>query len=69
MEEKIQTINKTILNGYIVGIYDKDGNKVAKIKFDSGFIELIIKSTEDIHLGDGLKIKGSFKIEEISQFF
>ena len=69
MEEKIITLDKTVLNGNIVGIYEKDGNKIAKVKFDSGFIELVIKSPEDLHLGDGIKIKGSFKIEEISQVF
>jgi hypothetical protein len=69
MDEKIQTSDKISFKGYVVGVYEKDDKKIAKIKYDAGFIEIIINSPDDLHLGDGIKINGKLKIEDISQVF
>jgi hypothetical protein len=33
-----------LLTGEIVGIYEKDNTRIAKVKYDSGFIDIPLKS-------------------------
>jgi hypothetical protein len=53
------------LTGQVVEIYEKDGSKLAKIRFNAGFIEIPIDDLHDAHLSDKIIINSSIKIERI----
>ena len=36
-----------LLAGEIVGIYEKDNTRIAKVKYDSGFIDIPINNVND----------------------
>lgn len=53
------------LTGEVVEIYEKDGQKVAKIRFNPGFVEIPIDDLRDTHLNDKITINSKIKIERI----
>jgi len=54
------------LSGEVVEIYEKDGFKLAKIRYNIGFIEIPINDLQDAHLNDKIIINSSIKIESIT---
>jgi hypothetical protein len=54
------------LSGEVVEIYEKDGFKLAKIRYNIGFIEIPINDLRDAHLNDKIIINSSIKIESIT---
>jgi hypothetical protein len=53
------------LTGEVVEIYEKDGKRVAKIRFNPGFVEVPIDDLHDTHLNDKITINSKIKIERI----
>ena len=53
------------LTGEVVEIYEKDGKRVAKIRFNPGFVEVPIDELRDTHLNDKITINSKIKIERI----
>lgn len=53
------------LTGEVVEIYEKDGLKVAKIRFNPGFVEIPINDLRDPHLNDKITINSIIQIERI----
>jgi hypothetical protein len=56
-----------LLTGEIVGIYEKDNTRIAKVKYDSGFIDIPLNNVNDIHLNDKVIISSSIWIKNIIQ--
>ena len=54
------------LSGEVVEIYEKDGFKLAKIRYNPGFVEIPINDLRDAHLNDKIIINSSIKIESIT---
>ena len=54
------------LSGEVVEIYEKDGFKLAKIRFLPGFVEIPIDDLRDAHLNDKIIINSSIKIVSIT---
>jgi hypothetical protein len=54
------------LSGEVVEIYEKDGFKLAKIRYNPGFLEIPINDLRDAHLNDKIIINSSIKIESIT---
>jgi hypothetical protein len=60
-----QKINLS-LSGEVVEIYEKDGFRLAKIRFNRGFVEVPIDDARDAHLNDKITINSSIRIESIT---
>ena len=54
------------LSGEVVEIYERDGFKLAKIRYNIGFIEIPINDLQDAHLNDKIIINSSIKIKSIT---
>lgn len=57
------------LSGEVVEIYEKDGAKLAKVRFYSGFMEIPINDLKDLHLSDKITINSNIKIVSIQNSF
>jgi hypothetical protein len=56
------------LSGEIVGIYEKEGNRFAKIHYDHGFVDVTLQENkDDVYLGDKVIIDSDLKIKKITQ--
>lgn len=53
------------LIGHVVEIYEKDGLKMAKVRFNPGFVEVQINEFNDAHLNDKITINSVIHIERI----
>ncbi len=56
---------KLFLSGEVVEVYEKNSFKFAKIRFNSGFIEIPFNDLHDVHLSDKVFINSRIKIESI----
>jgi len=53
------------IKGKVVRILEEKGKITATISYESGLITVPVKTDENVHLNDKLKIDGNFKIEKI----
>jgi hypothetical protein len=49
-----------VIEGIVIQVYEKGDKKIAKIKYDSGFAETTYNLSDEIHLGDTVRLKGEF---------
>ncbi len=56
-------------NGEIVEILDKDGERIAVVKFVPGFIKISMRETEDAHLGDKVVIDADLNVTKVSPVY
>jgi hypothetical protein len=55
------------LSGEIVGIYEKEGNRFAKIHYDHGFVDVTLQEDkDDVYLGDKVIIDSDMTINKIT---
>ena len=53
---EINNSNTITLTGEVVGIYDQDGKRFIKLRYNKGFIDINIEDDADVYLGDKVKI-------------
>ena len=58
--------NMISLTGEIVSIYEKEGNRFAKVHYENGFVDVTIQYDKDIYLGDKVLIDSSLTIKKIT---
>ncbi len=60
-------VKNYILSGEIVEIYETGKNRIAKIKFKPGFMDICIDKIIDLHLNDNIIIDTNIYINNIVQ--
>jgi hypothetical protein len=66
MKDFIQQ-NEININGKVIETYFKEGRQFLKISVEPGFLEFVVNTNLDVHLGDELILTGNFKINRINQ--
>lgn len=61
------TITPLTLKCEIIETFENQTEKIAKIKFDTGILELIIDPKKPYNLGDEVNLRGKLTIENIEQ--
>ena len=59
-------INMISLTGEIVSIYEKEGNRFAKVHFENGFVDITLQEEKELYLGDKVIIDSNLTISTIS---
>lgn len=66
MKELIQ--HKQIeIKGKVVEDYFKEGKQIIKLAAESCYLEFIVNTDLDVHLGDKISFTGDFTIQKINQ--
>lgn len=59
-------INKgALLKGNVIEIYQRDGKNFAKVYYRTGYVEIDVTRSEEIHLGDEVKIECDIQVQSI----
>lgn len=59
--------NKLCLLGDIVSIYESEGIQYAKIHYEPGFVDVVLKDIQDVFLNDRVQIDAFIEVKDISQ--
>jgi len=54
------------LKGEIVSIYERNGNRIAKVHFENGFVDVTLQEEKELYLGDKVIIDSNLTITKIS---
>jgi len=54
------------LVGEIVGVYENQGERFAKIRYDPGYVDIALQEVQDVYLGDKVIVDSDLKIKKIS---
>lgn len=63
---EISHSNSISLKGEIVGIYDWEGKRFIKLRYDKGFVDISVKEETEVYLGDKVLIDTYLDIIKIS---
>ena len=53
------------LRGEIVGIYEKEEKRFAKILYEEGFVDISLNDIQDVYLGDKVIVHSDLTIKKI----
>ena len=62
----LKSSNTICLLGEIVSIYEKDGIQYAKVHYDPGFVDVVLKEMQDVFLNDRVVVNSKLDVESIS---
>ena len=54
------------LIGEIVGVYENQGERFVKIRYDSGVVDLSLQEVQDVYLGDKVTVDSDLTIKKMS---
>lgn len=54
------------LTGEIVSIYEKEGKRLVKLKYNQGFVDVSFQDIKNVYLGDKVIIDSNLTIKKIS---
>ena len=54
------------LVGEIIGIYENQGERFIKLRYDPGYVDISLQETQDVYLGDKVTVDSDLKIKKIS---
>jgi hypothetical protein len=58
--------NMISLTGEIVSIYEKEGNRFAKVHFKNGFVDVTLQEEKELYLGDKVIIDSNLTITRVT---
>ena len=56
------------LKGEIVGIYDREGKRFIKLRYEKGFVDVSIQNGTEVYLGDKVTVDSSMEIIQMSPY-
>ena len=54
------------LVGEIIGIYENQGERFVKLRYDPGYVDISLQEIQDVYLGDKVTVDSDLTIKKIS---
>ena len=58
--------NYISLVGEIIGIYENQGERFVKLRYDPGYVDISLQEIQDVYLGDKVTVDSDLTIKKIS---